>query len=980
MSPTQKNLKEEAFEKHIYDVLGKMHNYRKRDAEVSYDQGKALDPELLFEFLLNTQKEKMVRLEEMYGEKMKERLLKRITDELKNRGVIDVLRKGVEEGPVKLELIFFKPINTLNTETQDLYKQNIWSVMRQVHAGVNQEQILDLALFANGIPIATAELKNEITGQNVWHAIRQYKTDRDPKEIMFSFKRCAAHFAVDTNEVYVTTKLAKQSTYFLPFNKGYNNGAGNPPEENGHKTKYLWEEVWAPDSWLELLQNFIHVFKEIREKDDGTEYQVEIQAFPRFHQRKTVLDIIHSVKNNGIGDNYLIQHSAGSGKSMTIAWSAFRLAEVHNENNKKIFDTIIVMTDRRALDKQLREVIRNFTQIEGYLFEVNENSSESKSSQLKKALETGARVITTTVQTFPVVASIIDELPGKTFGLIIDEAHSSQSGETARTINEVLGKDMETEEDWILKQVESRRQPGNLSYFAFTATPKAQTIERFGTKQSDGSYRPFSLYSMKQAIEEHFILDVLKNYTTYKTYFKIIQSKKEDPEVPRNRALSTIIRYVNLHDVTIEQKVVIMVAHFENTVQNLIDGRSKAMVVTRSRESAVRYKLAFDNYLKEKGYNYKTLVAFTDSIKIDGITHTETSMNGGISESNTAEEFKKPQYKFLIVAEKYQTGFDQPLLCSMYVDKTLSGVQAVQTLSRLNRIASDKNDVFVLDFVNNTDDIKIAFDPYYTTTILSEGTDINTLNDLRRSIFDLYKIPIESLDKFTTLLSKTEDDIHKDINAILDKFVDDIMRLEKEKYIEFKSKIYQYTKTYPFISQILNYSDISHEKLYLFLKYLIKKLPKDTSGGPLEILDLIDLEDIRVVKKIAGSISLDEGESDIIEDGGGNTTENKPEDIDILSEIIKVVNKQWGVEFGEKQQETLTKMAEDLASDEEFSYVVKNSSKHGSSLKFGEAFNDKYDDQFENDYKLWEQLTNNPDLRKYVRSKMFDYVLEKINK
>jgi type I restriction enzyme R subunit len=980
MAPTLKNLKEEAFEKHIYDVLDKMHGYRKRDAEKYYDKARALDSELLFEFLKNTQADKVARLEEMYGEKMQERILKRLSDELKNLGVIDVLRKGIEEGPVKLDLIFFKPISALNRETQELYKKNIWSVMRQVYFSEKTEQSLDLAIFVNGIPIATSELKNEITGQNVWHAIRQYKTDRDPKEILFGFKRCAAHFAVDTSEVYVTTKLAKQGTYFLPFNKGYNHGAGNPPAENGHKTKYLWEEVWAPDSWLELIQNFIHVFKEIKEKDDGTEYEVEIQVFPRFHQRKTVLDIVDSIKSKGVGDNYLIQHSAGSGKSMTIAWSAFRLAEAYNNENKKIFDTIIVMTDRRALDKQLREIVRNFSQTEGYLFEVSENNPESKGRQLKRALESGAHVITTTIQTFPVVAELVESLPGNTFGLIVDEAHSSQSGETARTINEVLGEDIETGEDWILKQVESRKQPKNLSYFAFTATPKPQTIERFGTKQPNGKYKPFSLYSMKQAIDEKFILDVLKNYTTYKTYFKIIKEKEDDPEVPRNRALSTIIRYVNLHDDAISQKVEIIAAHFENTIRGLMESRSKAMIVTRSRESAVRYKLAFDTFLKEKGYGYKTLVAFTDSIKVNGITHTEISMNGGIPEANTAEEFKKPQYKFLIVAEKYQTGFDQPLLCAMYVDKTLSGVQAVQTLSRLNRTAPNKTDVFVLDFVNATDDIKEAFDPYYTTAILSEGTDINTLNDLRRDIFGLYKIPVEALDEFTVMLSKTGEDIHEDTNALLDRFVDDITRLDEDMYREFKSKIYQYTKTYPFISQILNYSDVSHEKLYLFLKYLIKKLPKDTTGGPLDILDLIDLEDIKVVKKMAGSILLEEGESDIIETTEGGTGERSEEDIDFLSEVIKAVNKQWGSEFGEEQQKTLTKMAEDLASDEEFEHVVKNSSKHGSSLKFEGAFKNKYDDQFENDYKLWKQLTNNPELRTFVRSKMFDYVLEKMNK
>jgi len=978
MSPTLKNLKEEAFERHIFDALGRSHNYKKRDAEQHYDRALALDPELFFEFLSATQSEKVDRLVELYGEKTKERLLKRLNDELKKRGVIDVLRKGFEEGPVKLDLIFFRPISNLNKEINELYSKNIWSVMRQVHFSGNTEQSLDLVLFANGIPVITAELKNEITGQTVKHAMKQYRTDRNPTETLFAFKRCAAHFAVDTSEVYVTTKLANQSTYFLPFNKGYQNGAGNPPMEDGHKTKYLWEEVWAPDSLSELLQNFVHVFRDVKEKSDGSQYETEIQAFPRFHQRQVVLNLVESVKNNGIGENYLIQHSAGSGKSMTIAWSAYRLAELHDQSDQKIFDTIIVVTDRRALDKQLRDTVRSFSQTEGYLVEISEQNTGLKSQQLKQALESGAKVITTTIQTFPVVAEIIEKLPRRNFGLIIDEAHSSQSGETARTINEVLGEDVETEEDWILKQVESRKQPKNLSYFAFTATPKPQTIERFGTRQSDGSYRPFSLYSMKQAIEEGFILDVLKNYLTYKTYFKIIHTDEKDPEVPRNRALSTIIRYVNLHDDSIGQKVEIIVTHFDKTIRDLLNGSSKAMVVTRSREAAVRYKLAFDEYLKKNGYNYKTLVAFTDSVKVDGVSHTETSMNDGIPESHTAQEFKKPQYKFLIVAEKYQTGFDQPLLCAMYVDKTLSGVQAVQTLSRLNRTAPEKNDVFVLDFVNALDDIKQAFDLYYTTTILSEGTDINTLNDLRREIFAIYKIKDSDLDHFVYILSKQDENIHDLANGFLDKYVEEISSFDQEKYDNLKSKIYHYTKSYPFVSQILVYSDISHEKLYLFLKYLLRKLPKDTRGGPLDILDLLDLEDIRVVKKMGGSIPLEEDESDIKEDIEEGSGEKQPEDSDVLSEVIKAVNKQWGAEFGEEQQKTLGQIAEDLASDEEFGHVVKNSSRHAASLKFEGSFQDKYDDQFDDDYKLWEQLTNNPDLRKYVRSKMFDYVLKKM--
>ncbi|MDP3997648.1 MAG: type I restriction endonuclease [bacterium] len=978
MSPTLKNLKEEAFEKHIFKVLGDMHGYRLRDAESSYDKKHVLDHELLFEFLRSTQQEKMERLEEMYGERLEERLIERVANELSSRGVIDVLRNGIEEGPVRLEMMHFKPTSGLNPEVQQLYKMNIWSVMRQVYFSEKTEQSVDLVLFVNGIPIATAELKNAITGQTVRHAMRQYRTDRDPRELLFTFRRCAAHFAVDTDAVYVTTKLAKQSTFFLPFNQGYKNGAGNPPSEDGHRTKYLWEDVWSPDSWHDLLKNFIHVFTEIKEGKDGREYPVEIQAFPRFHQRKTVSDIIDSVNRNGVGDNYLVQHSAGSGKSMTIAWTAFRLAELHNDANEKVFDTVIVMTDRRALDQQLRETVSAFEQTQGYLVAIDEKSS--KSQQLKNALESGAKVITTTIQAFPVVAEIIEKLPGKKFGLIIDEAHSSQSGETSRTINEVLGGEYETEEDWILQQVENRKQPGNLSYFAFTATPKSQTIERFGTRMEDGSYRPFSLCSMKQAIEERFILDVLKNYVTYKRYFKMIEDLPDDPEVPRNRALTTIIRYVDLHEDAITQKIDIMMTHFDTTVSSRIDGNAKAMIVTRSREAAVRYKLAFDKYVKDHGISYRSLVAFTDSIKVDGETYTETGMNGGIPESHTAEEFKKPAYKFLIVAEKYQTGFDQPLLTAMYVDKTLSGVQAVQTLSRLNRTAPDKDEVFVLDFVNDAEDIKEAFDPYYTTTILSEGTDVNTLNDLRRDIQAVYPIPTDALDEFASVLGGASEGVHEKANAILDHYVEDITKLEPEKYELFKSKVYRYTKSYPFVASVLDFVDVSHEKLFLFLKYLLKKLPRDSRGGPLNILDLLDLEDIRVVRKMSGSIALDESETDLKEDEGDGELEKQEEETEVLSEIIRTVNKQWGAEFGEEQQKTLSKMAEALASDEEFKDVVKNSSRHGASLKFADSFKDKYDDQYENDQRLWEQLTNNPDLREYVREKMFDYALRKIEK
>lgn len=976
MSPTHKQLKEEAFEKFIFNELKKLHKFKQRDDAKDYNHELALDPELLFEFINDTQPEKMQKIEDLGREAVRDRVLKRIVSELNKRGLIDVLRKGVEEGPVKFDLIYFKPPNSLNVEAEELFEKNIWSVIRQVHFSQTRELSVDLVLFVNGLPIATCELKNEITGQTYEHAIRQYKTDRDPREPLFKFKRCAAHFAVDTSQVYVTTNLSGWGTYFLPFNKGHENGAGNPPEEDGHKTKYLWEEVWSPESWSELLEFFVHVFTEIKENEFGEEKEVEIQAFPRFHQRKTVKDILVNTKDSGAGKNYLIQHSAGSGKSMTIAWCAHRLAQLCNEQNDKIFDTIIVMTDRRSLDSALREVVQAFEPTQGFLETVDE--SKSKSEQLKEYLEAGARVITTTIQSFPVVADIIDKFPGKKFGLIVDEAHSSQHGETARIINEVLG-DEATDEDWIIQQAESRQQPANLSYFAFTATPKDQTIRKFGSKQLDGAFKPFSEYTMKQAIEEGFIIDVLKNYVNYKTYFKVLKQGIDDPEVPVNKTLSKILRFVNLHERAIEQKIEIIVTHFEETVRELIDGNSKAMIVTRSREAAVRYKLAMDKYLKEKGFNYKTMVAFTDSIKIDGIAHTESSMNG-VPEMHTPKEFKKPQYKFLIVAEKYQTGFDQPLLCSMYVDKTLSGVQAVQTLSRLNRTTKNKEDVFVLDFVNSPDDIKKAFDPYYTTTILSEDIDINVLNDLRREIFEIYKIKNEIINDFVALLGGSDEEIHNKANSFLDKVVEDMVHMGKDDLQVFKSKAHRYIKVYPFIAQVMGYSDVEHEKLYLFLKYLLVKLPRN-GGKPLDILRFIDLDRISVVKKMSGSISLDPGVADVIDrsgdGGGGQTTE---EETDNISNIINAVNKQWGAEFGEKQQETLNSMAEEMAADEEFKHVVNNNTKQSAGLKFESIFNDKCDDQFENDNKLWEQLTNNIDLKKFVRSRMFDYVFRKMSK
>lgn len=977
MPNPHKNLKEHAFEAHIEKELAKLHKFRKRSADTDYDKATTFDRELLFEFLRATQSEKLERLEEIYGDDMEERVARRIDEQITARGVINVLRKGVEEGPVRLELMFFRPVSGRNPEIEELFENNIFSVIRQVKFSQRTEQSVDMVIFVNGVPIFTAELKNEFTGQTVEHAKRQYMTDRDPREKLFSFKRCVAHFAVDTNEVFVTTELKEDRTFFLPFNKGYQGGVGNPPVENKHKTYYLWEDVWAPEALSDLLQAFVHAYEEIKEDRLGKEYRQQVQLFPRYHQWRAVLDLLSASRESGSGRNYLVQHSAGSGKSLTIAWLAYRLAELFAVDNKRVYDAVIVLTDRRILDKQLRNTIRALEATPGILIAAGEDNT-----RLKDALESNAKIITTTIQKFPFVQDVMVRLADKKFALIVDEAHSSQSGELRRTVQETLGD--YDEEEWLLRQLASRQQPENISYFAFTATPHHETLERFGERQPDGSYKPFSLYSMKQAIEEGFILDVLTNYTTYRTYFKLIKKLKEDPTVPRGRALSAILRYVSLHPETLEQKVEVIMAHFEQTVRDMLRGEAKAMIVTRSREAAVRYKLALDVYLRQKNYPYKTLVAFTDSIEIDGETHTETSLNNGVPEEHTASEFKKPGYRFLIVAEKYQTGFDEPFLCAMYVDKHLSGVQAVQTLSRLNRTARDKDQVYVLDFVNEVDEIKQAFEPYYTTTIISEGTDINAINDLRSALFAIYQIEDRVLDDFVSLIDPEAEEIHEQANAFLDdlakKIIDELPRgesIEGDKYSEFLSISNMYLKRYPYLAQVLGYSNVAHEKLYLLLRYLLKKLPKDPNKPLVRVLKYVDMDSVRVVRKIQTSIDLLAEAGDVRDEEivPGPVIEEKE---DPLSQIVQDVNKRWGVDFDEEQQKTLNAMGEELATNNSLQDVIVNNVRQNAEIEFEKVFDNKVDDQFEIDRKLWQQIRNNKELQRYLEKKMFKYVSDKV--
>ena len=710
--------------------------YLKRGSE-DYDRTLCLIPRDVLNFVLATQPREWKRLSEHHGTMVEEQFLKRLASEIGRRGALDVLRTGIRDMGCKFQLAYFRPASGLNEEIRQLHAANLFSVIRQLHYSEKNYKSLDLTLFLNGISIFTAELKNPLTGQTVADAIRQYRIDRDPREPLLAPGRCLAHFAVDPDLIYVTTRLTGPETRFLPFNRGKFGGAGNPPvspTQNGYPTSYLWEEAWARDSVLDLVRQFIH---EVQEEDDqGRKNGRRFLIFPRYQQLDCVRRLVADARTQGTGKRYLIQHSAGSGKTFTIAWLAHQLSTLHDSSDRRVFDSIVVITDRRVLDRQLQSAMRQFEQTLGVVENIDKTSR-----QLKDALEGGKTIIVTTLQKFPVIAKEIGELPGRRFALIVDEAHSSQSGEGTKGLKAVLAapslEEAESEEtgaqtpeddldNAVLAEMEKRKHLPNVSTFAFTATPKPKTLELFGDKQPDGSFAPFHLYSMRQAIEEGFIRDVLESYTTYKVYWRLIKKIEEDPRYDRSKADYLLRSFVDLHPHAIEQKVRIMVDHFVGKAQSEIGGRAKAMIITRSRLHAVRYWLAVDRYLAELGNPFKALVAFSGTVQDGGRSYTESGMNT-IPEVQTAKTFELPEYRFLIAANKFQTGFDQPLLHTMYVDKKLGGVNAVQTLSRLNRTHPEKQSTMVLDFTNESDEIKASFEPYYETTILSEATDPNLL-------------------------------------------------------------------------------------------------------------------------------------------------------------------------------------------------------------------------------------------------------------
>jgi type I restriction enzyme R subunit len=949
-------------------------SYRQR-LPTAYDRSLCLVPQDVLDFIYATQPKEWKRLKEHYGAEVKEKFLKRLAREVEARGMLDVLRRGIKDSGCTFRLAFFRPSSGLNPELQKLHRANLFSVARQLRYSEKNENSLDLVLFLNGLPIFTAELKNPLTGQTIDHAIKQYKFDRDPKEPLFAFGRCLAHFAADPDLVYVTTHLQGAKTRFLPFNQGKFGGAGNPPVLEGYATSYLWEEVWAPDSVLNLIQQFIHVVEE--EDERGRKTGKKSLIFPRYHQLDAVRRLVSDALANGSGQRYLIQHSAGSGKSNSIAWLAHRLSTLHDGSDRRVFDSIVVITDRRVLDRQLQRTVRQFEQTLGVVENIDKTSR-----QLKDALESGKTIIVTTLQKFPVIADQIGSLPGKRFAVIIDEAHSSQSGESTKSLKAVLsvsgleeaaaeeaGEGIDLE-DRIIEEMKARGPLPNVSHFAFTATPKPKTLELFGVRRADGGFEPFSLYSMRQAIDEGFILDVLENYTTYKTYWKLLKKIEEDPRYDRRKAQYLLRSFVDLHEHAIRKKVEIMVGHFHDQVAQRIGGKAKAMVVTRSRLHAVRYKQVMDAYLKEKGYPYQALVAFSGTVRDGGVDYTETGMNG-FPEAQTAKSFERPEYRFLIVANKFQTGFDQPLLHTMYVDKKLGGVNAVQTLSRLNRTQPEKSETMVLDFANEADDIQKAFQPYYEKTILSEGTDPNLLYDYQRQLLDFHVYTDDEVDAFASLFYNprtTQDRLYAALRPMLDRFAE----LAPEERADFRGRLTDYVRLYAFLSQILTFTDPDLEKLYIFGRLLRRYLPPDRPEIPREVLQDVDMESYRIRKKGDGKIALERGEGKIEPIGPKGGGGGGPEEMEPLSQIIRELNERFGTDFSEDDKVFIRQLEERLVANAALAASIRANPPENARLTFDHVVSDHLQEMVDTNFTFYKRVTDDRDFAKFFLDWLFD--------
>ncbi len=958
----------------------------------------ALDKKAILDFIQTSQAKEWELLTSYYKEETENKFFQRLFKELDLRGMLDVIRHGITDSGIKFKMAYFKPDSKLNPDTLKLYNFNKHYVTRQVFFSTKNKKSIDLLLSLNGLPVATIELKNHFTGQRVKEAMEQYKTSRDPKELLFQFKkRAIVHFTVDPDEVYFTTKLASSGTRFFPFNKGYNNGAGNPPAKDyaTYRSAYFWEEILAVDSWTEILGRYTHLQKE-EYTIEGKKYYKEKMLFPRFHQLDAVRKLIAHAKAEGSGQRYLIEHSAGSGKSNSIAWLAYRLSSLYDAFDKKIFDSIIVITDRNVLDQQLQNTIYQFEHKSGVVQRIDVDSK-----QLAEAITRGMSIIITTLQKFPFALNHLADIPNRNYAVIIDEAHSSQGGEASRKMTEALvGKNVSLEEsekieneieagvqdedDYIREVIQKRGPQKNISLFAFTATPKAKTLEVFGTKDSEGRPRPFHLYSMRQAIEEGFILDVLKNYTTYETYYRFSKIIEDDPLLNKKKAVKAIGRFASLHPTNLAQKTEVMVEHFRQITMKKIGGKAKAMVVTASRKHALKFYLEFKEYIKEKGYKgIRPLVAFsgslTDDLFPEGVTEAQLNRFG---EKELPDKFATAEYQVLLVADKYQYGFDQPLLHTMYVDKKLSGVKAVQALSRLNRIYPGKEDTFVLDFANDRQTIIDSFQPYYEMTMMSETTDPNHLYDLKGKT-DAAQIYFQSeVDAFSKIFYKPGSASVRDqgkLYAFIDPAVDRFRVLDEEKQDEFKKALTSFTRIYSFLSQIMPFQDVDLEKLYSYGRFLLTKLPKIDYTERLKLDNEVALEYYRLQKIAEGDLVLQvQGKHDldpVTEAGISREKEEK----DKLSNIINLLNEKYGTDFTDADRLYFEQIEQALYENEELKVRARNNPIENFKYAFDEIFVQILIDRMDANQEIFDKIMVDTQFKDDVKSWLTKKIYERFN-
>jgi len=942
--------------------------YVKRGNE-DYNRASCLDPELTLRFIGDTQPREWKKFKRVYGEQAEQKFFYRLVNEIDKKGTINVLRNGFKDVGCYFKLFYPKPNNKKNPDLFEKFEKNIFSVIDELKYEQKEDgKRLDLAIFINGLPIITIELKDTFS-QGVEKAIKQYKEDRDPGELIS--QRCFVHFAMSDEKIYMATKLEGPKTKFLPFNKGLE----NPEVKNDYKTSYLYNDILQINKLSKLISNFIYM-----EKGDAGKVK---PIFPRYHQLDCVNLLLTDAEPSR---NYLIEHSNGSGKTKTIAWLSHGLINKFDRLDNRVYDMAIVISDRRVIDKQLQDQVQGIEKVKGTVEVIDEKKT---SDDLRKALESGSNIVVTTLQKFPYVLEEVKDLPERKYAVIIDEAHSSQTGIMARKMKQVLStnsleeaetldtEDMDEVDEELLKEIESYRNLKNISFFAFTATPKGKTLEMFGMPDEYGHYYPFHTYTMKQAIGEGFILDVLKNYLTYATYFKLVKKIQDDPEYDEKKAKRLLRNLVEKHPVAIARKTEIMLNHFMSSTIHKINGKAKAMVVTRSRLHTVLYKKAFDKLIEENNYPIKTLVAFTGVVRHDEQEYTESSMNDLPPRESIRDAFEEDQYKILIVANKFQTGFDQPLLHTMYVDKMLNGITAVQTLCRVNRIHPNKNDTLILDFVNKTEVIQKAFQPYYETTFLKEATDPHKLYELEDKLLDYQVFDQSNVETFVKAWEngKSQPRLHNILSPVVNEF----KQKNKKEQVEFKKTLRKYQNIYAFLSQLIPFADVNLEKLYIFNKFLNKKLPTINNPLPFNVLQDVDIDSYKIVKKGKKEITLyPEGDLMPIY---GTVGESQPEiTYEKLSKIIKDLNDAFGTNFTDDDKIFLGRVKDNLLRNRELTSKMEHNSKENVKTVFDKYFDQEINKLLNSNVRFYKRIVDNEKLRKRLKTDIFDLLYFEYNK